>query len=264
MSHHGLQQALVIALHDPGFVAEMHAEPDAVLGPLALTPAERAQLLAVDRRAFATDPLRARRVLKALVEELKVSTTLALWETRSARAAEGFFASPFFRAAVAERTALAPAFGAYLGARTWTTPQLPDVIRFETLVARCRRDTAPRRGLGLAPGVASGAFDAGLLETIQRVERFLFELALVPQLAFCDDRPALPALPPVGAGTVYLAVTPSGLTTIDDGLHRVLAACAEADPRRALARAGVPADRIDALVASLASDGLVTSASPPA
>jgi hypothetical protein len=261
VSHRGVQQALVILAHDPGFVTAMHEDPDGALGRLGLSAAEKAQLLAVDRRAFATDPLRARRVLKVLAEELKVATTLALWETRSARVAEGFFGSSFFRAAVVDRTALAPAYGAYLAAMPLRTPQLPDVIRFETMLARCRRDVAPRGGVGLAPGVASGAFDAGVLETIQRVERFLFELALVPQLAFCADGPALPELPPVGAGTIYLAVTPAGLTHIDADLHRVLAALAtpvaRAEVARALAPAGVPPAKAEALVASLVEDGWV-------
>src|SRR5262249_46361094 len=176
-------------------------DPDAALAPLGLSAGERAQLLAVDRRAFATDPLRPRRVLKALVEELKVSTTLALWETRSARLAEGFFASRFFRAAVVERTALAPAYGAYLAAADLRTPQLPAVLRSRTMLARPPPAT-PRPGTA----VPSGAFDGGLLETVRRVERFLFEVALVPQLAFCADGPRLPDLPPVGTGTIHLAV----------------------------------------------------------
>jgi hypothetical protein len=267
VTHHALQQALVIALHDPGFVAAMHADPEATLGPLGLPPVARAQLLAVDRRAFRTDPLRARRVLRVLAEELKVSSTLALWETRSARLADGFFASPFFRAAVVERGALAPAFGAYLAAAPLTTPQLPDVIRLETLLARCRRARLepPRPGVGLAPGVACGRFDAGVLETVQRVERFLFELGLMPQLAFCSDGPRLPELPPVGAGALYLLVTPTatgvGLAPIDVDLYRVLAALAEPVGRAALAPAlapaGVPAGRAAALVASLVDEGLV-------
>ena len=60
MSHHALQRALVIALHDDTFVGELHADPDATLAPLGLDARERAQLLAVDRRAFRTDPLRRR------------------------------------------------------------------------------------------------------------------------------------------------------------------------------------------------------------
>lgn len=266
MSHAALQRALVIALHDPGFVEAMHADPAGVLGPLGVGPAERAQLLAVDRRAFRTDPLRARRVLRVLAEELKISTTLALWETRSAAFADGFFASPFFRAAVAERTALAPAYGAYLAAAPLATPQLPDVVRLETLMARCRRAATvrPRPGVGLAPGVATARFDAGMLETVRIVESFLFEVGLMPQLSWCADGPRLPTLPAVGRGTVCLLLTPSetgvGLSEIDDDLHRVLAVLEtpSADVAKTLAAVGVPAAAVKALVASLLEEGLVS------
>jgi len=196
-----------------------------------------------------------------------VSTTLALWETRSAALADGFFASRFFREAVAERTALAPAFGAYLAAARLATPQFPDVVRLETLLARCRRAAAtggkPRPGVGLAPSVASARFDAGVLETVRIVEAFLFEIGLMPQLAFCSDGPQLPALPPVGRGTMCLLVTPSpggvGIAEIDEDLHRVLAALEtpRTDSAPALAAAGVPAARAPALVASLIEEGLL-------
>lgn len=268
MSHHTLQHALVIALHDPGFVEAMHADPEGTLAPLSLTTAERAQLLAVDRRAFRTDPLRRRRLLRTLAEELKVSTTLALWETRSAAFVEAFFGSRFFREAVARRGSLAPAFGEFLAATPLRTPQARDVIRLETTTARCRRDRhgAPHEGTALAPGVAVGAFDAATLETVQRVERYLFELKLMPQLALCPDGPALPELPAVGGGTAWLLFTPSqggvSLTPIDEDLHRVLAAFAtpRADP--AAAPHGVPRARVAALVASLVDEGLLTSATP--
>ncbi len=270
MSHAALQRALVIALHDPGFVEAMHADPAAVLGPLGVEPAERAQLLAVDRRAFRTDPLRARRVLRVLAEELKISTTLALWETRSAAFADGFFASPQFRTAVAERTALAPAYGAYLAAAPLRTPQLADVVRLETLMARCRRATQPRPGVALAPGVATDRFDASVLPTVRIVEGFLFEVGLMPQLAWCADGPQLPSLPAVGRGTVCLLLTPSesggvGIAEIDDDLHRVLAALETptADVAKTLAAVGFPAARVKGLVASLAEEGLVTSSTPP-
>lgn len=266
MSHAALQAALVIAQHDAGFVDAMHLEPAATLAPLGLDANEQAQLLAVDARAFRTDPLRGRRVLRVLAEEIKVATTLALWERRSARVLDGFFASPQFRTAVMERTALAPAFGDYLAGAGLTTPQFAEVVRLETLLARCRRaKLAPAaRGVALAPGVATGRFDGGVLETMQRVERFLFELSLMPQLAFCTDGPALPELPPVGDSTICLLCTPTeagiGLTTIDDELHRVLAALAmpvaPAELGRTLAPAGVPPDRAAALVASLVDDGL--------
>jgi hypothetical protein len=265
VSHAALQRALVIALHDPSFVEAMHADPEAVLGPLGVSPDQRGQLLAVDRRAFRTDPLRARRVLRVLADELKISTTLALWETRSVALADGFFASRFFRAAVAERTPLVLAFGAYLAAAPLATPQLPDVVRLETLLARCRRAarTRPRPGVGLAPGVAAARFDADVLEAVRIVEAFLFEIGLMPQLAFCVDGPRLPELPPVGRSTICLLVTPSesgvDIAEIDEDLHRILAALEtpRPDAEKALVAAGVPAQRVSGLLASLVDEGLV-------
>jgi hypothetical protein len=253
MSHHALQHALVIALHDDGFVAAMHADAEATLAPLGLDAAERAQLLAVDPRAFRTDPLRRRRLLRILAEELKVSTTLALWETRSAASIERFFASPAFRAAVVGRRPLAPAFGDFLGALGLRTPQLADVVRLETTTACCRRDRhrRPAPGVALAPGVACEAFDAGVLETVQRVERYLFELGLMPQLALCADGPELPELPPPGGGTLYLLFTPAeagvSLTPVDEDLHRALLDPGKLPPR---------------VVQAMVDEGILTSATP--
>ena len=48
MSHHALQHALVIPLHDDGFVSTMLAHPDATLAPLGPTAAERAERLRVE------------------------------------------------------------------------------------------------------------------------------------------------------------------------------------------------------------------------
>lgn len=250
MSHRSLQHALVIALHDEAFVDAMHADPESVLGQLGLDARERTQLLAVDRRAFRTDPLRPRKLLRVLAEELPVSTALLLHETRSAASIEAFFSSPHFRAAVASRHSLAPAFGDFLASLASRTPQLADVIRLETTTARCRRAkaTTPPRGISLAPGVAVGAFDAGVLETINRVERWLFELKLMPVLALCSDGPALPALPPPGAGALHLLFTPSQtgvqLTPIDEDLHRALTVFATPRPDSA----GYPRGLIDSLV----------------
>lgn len=273
MSHRALQKALVTALHDETFVEAFHADPEGVLAPLGLDEHERAQLVAVDRRAFRTDPLRRRRVLRVLSEEYKASTTLALAETRSLAFADGFFASSFFRSAVAEDQPLALAFGDFLldaaRAGRLSSPQLPDVARLERLRASCRRDRhrPPPPGVGLAPGVAVGRFFGGVLETIQRLERYLFEIGLMPQVALCDDRPPPPPLPAVDEGDpAHLLFTPAaadvGLSEIDAALHDALAALATPRPHgaalQALGQAGVPAGRAPALLDALVAEGLVS------
>ncbi len=271
MSHRALQNALVIALHDEGFVAAMHRDPEGTLQPLRLTPAERRQLLAVDPRAFRTDPLRRRRILRVLAEELRAATTIALAETRSLAFAERFFGSPQFRAAVIERRPLVLAFGEYLAGAGLAAPLAGDIIRLETLLARCRRDRLrpPARGIALAPGVAVATFDAATLPAMQALERYVFELGLMPQVALCDDRPPPPVAAPSGE-PAHLLVTPAAsgvsLTTIDGDLHGVLSRLAtpieRKDAAAALAPAGVPAAAAGDLVQSLLEDGILSEGWP--
>ena len=209
MSHHGLQRALVVALHDPVFVDEACRSPDQVLAPFGLTPEERDQLLAVDRRAFGLDRLRRRRVLKAIAAELAGSLAIALAEVRRLDWAEGFFSSPPFRLAVAEDRplvlALADYLAAALAAGTLTAPQLAGVLSLERARAEARRDLGREvpAGLSLSPGVRLVQVDGGALLALQAAEQFLFELSLLPQAALCDDRPGL-ELPAAGGEPLHL------------------------------------------------------------
>src|SRR4029077_15421781 len=110
--------------------------PDTALANLELSDPERAQLLSVDRRAWRYDPLRRRRTLRTLVEEFKVSTTLALAETRSLASLDGFSSSDYFHQAVQQRDSMGLAFAQFLSDASksgrFKCPQLPDVLRLET------------------------------------------------------------------------------------------------------------------------------------
>ncbi len=268
MSHHGLQQAVVVALHSPAFVDALREDADAALAPFDITPEERAHLLAVDPRAFGVDAARSRRVLRAIVDELKASTTIALAETRSFAFALEFFAAPAFRDAVIAGTPLVLAFGHYLAtaadAGVLRTPQLPDVIRLELTRAQCRRTAAdaPARGIALAPGVAVLALDGNTLACVQRMEQYLFDIGLIPQLAVCDDAPRPPQLPPLGAvpaAHLQLAPQPGGgdiaLTPIDEPLYRVLDVLSVARPRAGAESAIAPL--VPRGAASRVIDGLI-------
>lgn len=214
MSHHTLQKLVVRLLFDEAFVQAVHHNPDEALAGLELTATERAQLLSVDRRAWRHDALRGRRTLRTLAEEYKISTTIALAETRSLASLERFFASSFFHNAVQQRGSMGMAFSEFLleGSRqgAWTAPQLPDVIRLEAAMAACRRslerEAAPddlpadihdRMRVRLAPGCSVASFQANVIATIQHVERYLFELSLMPAMALCEDAPRLMGLPEV-------------------------------------------------------------------
>ncbi|HLU65537.1 MAG TPA: hypothetical protein VKZ63_04650 [Kofleriaceae bacterium] len=274
MSHHGLQRALVVALHDPSFVDAMHAAPEETLAPFGLDAAERTQLLAVDRRAFRVDPLRPRRVLKAISEELKGSLAIALAEARTLALADGFFASPAFRAAIAEDRPLVLALADYLDAAlaggALRSPQLPGVLAIERARAEARRDAhrAGPPGLAVAPGVRPLAIPPGALAALQAAERYLFELSLLPQVALCDDRPPL-ELPPVEPGAPLHLVARAGggevaLTEIPEPLHRTLGALERAaargrvdrrDMAAVLATVNLRVPDPDALVDDLVTEG---------
>lgn len=265
--HRALQRALVIALHDPGFAQAMSDSPDAVLAPLGLPPADRTALARVDRRALATDPLRARRVLATLADEYPAATTLILAATERVANLDAFFASPGFRAAIMADRALAPVFGDYLvelAARLELGAVIHGACALEAARAHCRRAALdpPGAGVGLAPGARVLALDAAVLSTVQAIERWRFELGRMPQLALAADHPAPPR--PIAASSaaehVLVQASASGgtvtLTAIDADLFGVLAALATPRPRADAARtAHIPVAAIDALVA----DGILAS-----
>jgi hypothetical protein len=282
VSHHALQRALVVALHDAGFAAALRADPTAALDGFDLTPAELAQLLAVDPRALALDPLRRRRVLKAIAEELKGSLAIALAEVRRFGFAEAFFSSVEFRAAIARDRPLVLALADYLAAASrrgeLVSPHLAGVLAVERAQAEVRRDRdrpAPP-GLSLAPRIRLVAVDAGALAALQAAERHLFELSLSPHIALCDDRPAL-ALPAPAGALLHLAVRARGRTVsldeVPEPLFRSLGAlgvAAALGPLHrdavagALAAVRLRVGDTDRLVDDLVADGYLIEAPPRA
>jgi hypothetical protein len=225
MGHAALQRVLVRMLYDDAFVREVHEDAEGALAGEGLSDDERAWLAAADPRAFRADPLRRQRTLRILNDEFKASTTLALAETRSLSFALGFFSSTEFHEAVRARRVIVTAYGEYLLAATrdgrLRTPQLPEVIRLEAKMAGCRRDARAARTkeassvggapqMRLAPGVGIGAFGAHVLDTVHRVEQYLFEVGLMPAVALCDDAPRIVDLPPVSEERVFLLFTTDG------------------------------------------------------
>lgn len=257
MGHESLQRVVVRCLYDEAFVEAVHGRPDKVLGAIGLDGDERAQLLAIDKRAWRTDPLRRRRTLRIIGEEYKVSTTLVFAETRSLAFVEGFFSSPNFHDAVMSRASITLAFGDFLQHVLRTgrlrTPQLEAVARLEHTMANCRRelgraqpprapdsqDTQQRRpgpgGAGTpgrpakvtrAPGVAVDAFEANVIETIHAVEHYLFEVGLMLQVALCDDAPRVGPLPPVSSERIFLLLAANerevSMTYLEEPMFKVV------------------------------------------
>lgn len=239
MSYHTLQKVLVRMLFDEELVEAAYCDSVQALNGLDLTDAERQQLLSVDRRAWRYDALRRRRTLRPLVEEYKISTTIVLSETRSLASLERFFSSRFFHTVIQERGSMGLAFSEFLldghQRGEWSAAQIPDVVRLEATIAGCRR-ALEREGeyqagdlpatiseqtrIKLAPGCNVASFQANVIETIQHVERYLFELSLMPAMALCDDAPRLTGLPEVDQQKkVYLLFSPGAagiaLTNLD-------------------------------------------------
>jgi len=235
MSYHTLQHLVVRMLFDPAFVATVYQNPDKALANLNLSEQEKKQLLATDPRAWNYDPLRRLRTMRSLVEEFKVSATLVLSETRKLAFLESFFSSEIFHQFIQDRKSMALAFAKYLSVAIskseLTTPQLNDVLRLETLMARCRRDLANRIRIPtlpeklnenlrvrLIPGADVGAFQANTVATIQAVEKYLFEVSLMPAMVLCDDAPRLENLPKVEPKKkIYLLCLPgaNGVSLVD-------------------------------------------------
>lgn len=246
MSHHSLQKLVVRMLFDDAFAESFYANSEQVLADADLTAIEREQLLKVDRRAWRHDALRQRRTLRTLAEEFKISTTIILAETRSLASLEDFFSSAFFHRSIQQRGSLGKAFAVFLldGYQngTWTAEQIPDVVRLESAIATCRRTLAregeyqtgelpttisDRARVRLSPGCDVAAFQDNVIETIQHVERYLFELSLMPAMALCEDAPKLSGLPEVDRQKkTYLLFSPGAtgisITNIDKAAYLIL------------------------------------------
>lgn len=269
MSYHTLQKVLVRMLFDEELVEAAYRDSTRAFDALDLTDAERRQLLGVDRRAWRYDALRRRRTLRTLVEEYKISTTIVLSETRSLASLESFFSSRFFHAAIQERGSMGLAFSEFLldghERSAWRAGQIPDVVRLEATIAGCRRaleregeyqtDELPatisdRMRVKLAPGCNVASFQANIIETIQCVERYLFELSLMPAMALCDDAPRLTGLPEVAQQKkVYLLFSPGAagiaLTNLDKAAFLTLYETKRAvEIRSLLARLGATKEKL--------------------
>ena len=221
MSHREAQRFLIRVMYDPAFLIQLRAEP-MLLTKAGLTPEERAGILAIDPRALRTDPLRRRRTLRGLLEELKISTTIALAEWRKLSTIEGFFSSQRFHKAISKDASLVLALASFLedelSQGRLREPALKDVLRYEAACAQSRRAKAlcpslapikEKTRVKRADGVFGLRASYDVISIVQQVERYLFELGLMPQVALCDDAPRLSALP-TETTPRYLLITPSG------------------------------------------------------
>ena len=277
MPHRETQKFLVRLLYDPTLLERIRANPGLLRG---LSSEERASLLAIDPRALRAEPLRRRRTLRGLLDELKISTTMALSEWRSiVRLEEGFFSSERFHKAITKDTLLVLALAAFLedecSAQRLKSPHLREVLRYESACLQSRRAPEPqatqaalteRAVVKRSSGFFGLKLSVDVIAIVQHVERFLFELSLLPQVALCEDAPRLSALS-LPAQETRILLTPTGggvsLSNLDAGLYALLEALSS--PReiktltQVLAPFGVPAKQVLPLLTSLQSEGLVAA-----
>ena len=281
MSTAQLQRVSVRMLYDPAFVASVYDDPARALDGLDVSPAERELLVKSDRRVWGADPLRRRRSLKALLDEFKASSALAVAKTRRLATVDGFFSSSRFHACIQRRGSMAAAFGDYLESLQIEEPRLAPVAKLEAAMARARRGHRPPKATGrLHPGESyvlsthcePVLLPGGTLEVVHAIERVLFEITLAPVAAFADDGPDLSGVP--GLGAIDACALIIERAEGDDSLNL---AEATADLVRLLevARApvrgvalvtaaialGAEADEANLVVQPLLDDGLITLAS---
>ena len=208
MSHQALQRLVVRLLYDPELVARVYADPEPALAGLELTPAERQFVVALDRRAYGTDPHRRSRSLTDLLREFPAAASLVAREPGGLATLDGFFSSPSFHRAIAARGSLARAFGDYLLVLAEDPKQDPRLARFarlEQAIALVRRaplaPPTPRAGavdwwLITSPHVALVELPAGTLDEHSAVMAALTRAGADPVAAIAGDRLALPAAHP--------------------------------------------------------------------
>ncbi len=267
MSAGALQRVVVRMLYDPALVEAVYADAAAALADVPLTAAERAWLVAPDRRRWRADPHRRARTLQALLEE---------YPTAGARAArafglgalDAFFSSPAFHGCVQQRGSLADTFGGFLAARGGAVGGL---ARVEQAVARVRR--APPRPDG--PGPSAGPWrtapwvealfaPAGVLADRQAVLAVLEAHPADPLAALVDPTVTLPAPAPPGDDRgLIVERAAAGEVAIGEGSEPLVRLLAERAPRdwpalrAALCALGAEADEAAEVAADLVADGLL-------
>ena len=286
MSHRTLERVFVRMLFDPAFVDAVYSDAASALAGLDLAPDEVANIVGTDRRAWGHDPLRRLRTLRTLDDEFKASSTMILAATRSVGSLDEFFSSRQFHDAVQHRGSLAGAFGEFLErvrvARAGDVPLLEDVLRLEAMLAGCRRavtsgpagdqpvSDATAGGVnrdwtvGFVAGHVVGRFDANVVEAVNAVEKYLFEVGLMPAVALCEDAPRLSGVPRAANVPAYLLALPSGATVSlmpVDGDYFALLDAFSKGPRRlgdAFRRAkGVSREDLETMAESLIEEGVL-------
>jgi len=246
VSHRALRRTLVRLLHDATLVERLHADPDAALVGVDVTPVERDWLLGVPRAAWRADGSRAARLVAGLAEEFPAAAVLA------PERVETFVASDAFHRAIDDGTSLAAALGAHLA--THEDALVAAVARLEAAIAHVRR--CPSHPAASAPGALRLTTRAALVDVPAGVSTWREQ---VRDTGLSGPRP-----PAVGVEWLLVLRTDAGDVTVEglsDELLTILTAATRPVPRDdlvALAESlGATADEAADIVRGLEADGLL-------
>lgn len=243
-----LQRVIVRMLHDPPFV-------EAIYGGCALpelSAAERAMLVAVDRRAWATDPYRRSRLLQALIEEYPASSALASRWGSAVPALDAYLSSPSFHRCIQERGYVALAYG------RWLVERVGPVAEVELALAEARRPRdASVSGLVLGPGVVPVIVRTGAVALLAAIRE---RLGPHPVETLVGRRVDAEGLPSLGDGEESLLVEGQGITYAPRPLVEALSTARRPTTRGALLETLVAlgaGDEAEEILDGLVHDGVL-------
>ncbi len=270
MSAEALQQVAVRLHHDPAFVQAVYADPAGSLADEDLSSHERSLLLAVDQRAWLSDPERQSRVLEALRTEFPCTAAWMELHGTNRQTFLDFFSSDTFHSAIRDQEVLAIAFGTFLesAAEGWA-PRAADLAALETDFARARR--LPAAGTGRAQGVVAAASPDWVQAPHIRLRRSpVGSLSLLEGLRrwlASDLRGEAPTEAPPGPACEWLCVEHVGdgelrTGTLPEALGELLDFCRRPQPHEAVlaefVRLGCDETEATEVLEELLSDGLLT------
>jgi hypothetical protein len=154
--------------------------------------------------------------------------------------------------------------------------QFLDVLTVEAQKAICRRSLeqgsiqlAPREIIR-TPGVCTSALNSTVIESMNGIEEYLYELSLIPAIALCDDKPHFPELPtPENQGNFFLLFRPQdediAITPVSIVIHDALSELEKPLSRDVffenMKKRGLASKSCEQLLESLIQEKLVTHSS---
>ena len=279
MPHKALNRVVVRMLFDPDFQEKVYQDPGEIMDPLQIPKSLQNELINTDPRAWNIDGQRRKRTLQGLISEFPSASALVLAHTKKLSQLDAFLSSTEFHESVQNRESMALAFVEYLQRlhqeKRIDEAQFMDILTIEVQKAKCRRSLeqdliklAPNE-IVKSPGVSSSALNSTVIESINVIEEYLYELSLIPTIALCDDKPTFPTLPtPENQGNFFLLFRPQnediGMTPVSVVIHDALTQLDKPLPRNRflekMEQRGLASQSSGQLLESLMAENLVIAA----